>query len=437
MTIGIDLSPLQSPHRMRGIGYTILNLINNFSDEIRSSHHFVFYVLPEGHSSHGNPLELLDLHGLDYELREMRPRRRFAYNLPWRLYLLNSILNQLIEIRDLYFGDSRIRTLKNVDVFLQTDQAQSLPRRSRTKKALMLYDVIPYVLEWEYLWNYKTARICHGFSRKAAFRCAVRRRLYSHKLRVNVRRAKILLSISEQTKNDFVHWLSTPPKKITVIPLGVSEPVSHYESVPSLQQYKKTSWGYLKYPLKLDPEIPFLLFVGGADRRRKLEDLVTAFNHLRAQGHELKLVLAGDSMQGPENISTEEVQAALKDSSYLDDIIFMGFVDDSERDWLYKNALAFVFPSRYEGFGLPVLEALIHGCPVISYRNEATLEAAGKASVYVNNPEEMCVAVLDLLTASSEQKEALVKKGIAQAQKYDWAKTSHQVCAVLSGLVSS
>lgn len=435
MTIGVDLSPLQGPHRMRGIGYTVLNLINSLSDDIRLEHRFVFYVLSEEHSSHGSPLELLDTHGLDYEVRELRGRRRFTYKLPGRLGLLNSVLNQLVEIRDLYFGDSRIPTLKNVDIFLQTDQSQSLPRRGRTKKALILYDVIPYALEWEYLWSYKTARLNHGFSRKAAFRCAVRRKLYAHKLRINVRRAKILLSISEQTKSDFVRLLSTSTKKIFVTPLGVSTPSLQKTGNQDLHHYVKTGWGYVAHPLILDPKIPFLFFVGGADKRRKLQDLITAFNNLRAQGYELKLILSGDSMRGPENIATEQIQTALKDSSYIDDIIFMGFVDDAGRDWLYKNALAFVFPSRYEGFGLPVLEALIHGCPVISYLNGATLEAAGNAPIYVKDTEGLLLAVLEHLSATPKQKEILGKKGIAQAQKYDWVKTSRQIFTILSDLV--
>lgn len=434
MTIGIDLSPLQGPHRMRGIGYTVLNLINNLPDDIRSKHRFVFYAFPDKHSL-GNPLELLDIHGLDYEVRELRPRKRFSYKLPGRLYLLNSIGNQLVELKDLYFGDSRISTVRGLDVFLQTDQSQSLPRRGRTKKALILYDVIPYVLEWDYLWSYRTARKLHGFSRKAAFRCQVRRWLYAHKLRVNVRRAKLLLSISEQTKNDFVRLLSTSPKKIMVVPLGVSQPTEHTGSVPALSHYRKTSWGYLQYPLELDLKVPFLLFVGGADKRRKLEDLITAFNNLRAQGYELKLVLAGDSMKGPENISTERVQTALKDSSYLSDVVFMGFVDDIGRDWLYKNALAFVFPSRYEGFGLPVLEALIHGCPVISYKNGATLETGGDAPVYAKGAESLRLAILELLAITPKQKEALVKKGLTQSQQYDWVKTSRKIFTTLNGLV--
>ncbi|HUD10505.1 MAG TPA: glycosyltransferase family 1 protein [Candidatus Saccharimonadales bacterium] len=427
MTIGIDLSPLQGPHRMRGIGYTVLNLINNLPDDIKSKHHFVFYAFPDKYSL-VSPFELLDMQGFDYEVRELRPRKRFSYKLPGRLYLLNSVGNQLVELKDLYFGDSRIKTVRGLDVFLQTDQSQSLPHRGRTKKALILYDVIPYVLEWEYLWSYKTARRQYGFSRKAAFRCQVRRWLYAHKLRVNVRRAKVLLSISEQTKSDFVRLLSTPAKKIIVTPLGVSKPGKHFADTPTdLRHYKKTSWGYLEYPLELDSKVPFLLFVGGADKRRKLGDLITAFNNLRAQGHELKLILAGDSMRGPGNISTEEIQTALKDSSYLDDIIFMGFVNDIGRDWLYKNSLAFVFPSRYEGFGLPVLEAMIHDCPVISYENDAVKAVAEQAPLYTYGSRGIFESVKILLESTDGQLEAIRIKGRAQAKKFSWEKTSQYI----------
>ncbi len=431
MTIGIDLSPLQGPHRMRGIGYTILNLINNLPDDVRSRHQFIFYVFPEAESLHGDPLELLDTHGMDYEVRTLRKRKRFSRPLPGRLNLLNSVLNQLVEIRDLYFGDSRISSLKGLDVFLQTDQSQSLPRRGRARKALILYDVIPYALEWEYLWSYKTARKLHGFSRKAAFRCHVRRFLYAHKLRVNVRRAKILLAISEQTKNDFVQLLRTPAKKIVVTPLGVSMPDEH-SGKPALHEYTHSGWGYIARPVTFDSEEPFLLFVGGADKRRKLQDLLTAFNNLRAQGHTIKLVLAGDSMRGPENISTEEIQGALKDSSYLEDIVFMGFVGDELRDWLYKHALAYVFPSRYEGFGLPVLEAMAHECLVISYKNSATQEVAGDTPIYVENAEDLRVNILKLLSAPAADLKRIRQAGLKQARKYDWAKTSERILSELS-----
>ncbi len=432
MTIGIDISPLQGAHRMRGIGYTVLNLINSLSPEDRKNHHFIFYVLPDHHSAHGDPFDILDIKGLSFETRNLKPRRRFTRKYPWKLWLINSVMNQLVELRDVYFGDSRISSLKGVDVFLQTDQSQSLPRRGKTKKALILYDVIPYALEWEYLWSYRTARRIQGFSRKAALRCFARRWLYAHKLRVNVRRAKILISISEQTKLDFVDLLSTPARKIYVSPLGIASPLDTTNKEPALKQYVKTGWGSVQRPLKLDGDTPFILFVGGADRRRKLEDVVTAFNNLRARGVSIKLVLAGDSMKSAENISTEEVQTALKRSSYIEDVVFMGFVDDATRNWLYEHALVFIFPSRYEGFGLPILEAMVHGCPVISYSNAATREVAANVPIYTNDSLELVDAIMSRLAATHKEQAKTATAGVEQAQKYSWSKTSRHMIDLLS-----
>lgn len=431
MKIGIDLSPIQGPHRMRGIGYTLINLINTLPDQDRKEHQFVFYVLPEEVTDFGNPLDILDLHDMNYETRPLKPQQKLSRRLPGRLNMLISACNSLLAIKDLQFGDSRINHTRDLDVFLQTDQSQALPRGRKLKKVLVVYDIIPYVLEWDYLWSYATARHIHGFSRKAAFRCHVRRGLYIFKLKLNILRANKLLAISEATRQDFLQTFKRlKPAKIVVTPLGVSNPTINHEE-QTLKRYSPTSWGYRAFNYTLDPTEPFLLFVGGADKRRKLQDVVTAFNSLRAQGVKLKLVLAGDSMKGPEAISTEEIQGALKTSSYLDDIIFLGFVDDNMRDWLYKRALAFVFPSRYEGFGLPVLESFVHECPVISYRNTAINEVAGTAPLYAECPEDIVRHTKTLLTASSIEQDKLRKRGLAQAKKFAWSKTSHSIIANL------
>lgn len=426
MKIGIDLTPIQGPHRMRGIGYTLINLINYLPDNYRKENSFVFYVLPDELSDFGSPLDILDLHHMEYEVKYIKPRRKFTRRLPGRLSLLTSVLNVLVELRDLKYGDSRIKDLRGIDVFLQTDQSQSLPRGRKIKKVLVIYDIIPYVLEWDYLWSYQTARETYGYSRKAAFRCSVRRKLYALKLSLNVKRAKLLLAISEATKEDFLKNFRVSENRVFVTPLGTSAP-DVKNIVTTLRRYEKTSWGYSPYDFKLDSKTPYILFVGGADKRRKLQDLVTSFNNLRAQGVNLKLVLAGDSMQGPETISTEEIQGALKTSSYIDDVIFLGFVDDATRSWLYTNALAYIFPSRYEGFGLPVLEAFMYECPVICYENSAVREVAGKAPLYVNDSQELSDKIHLLLGCNSSELKKIKSKGMAQAKKYDWSKTSERI----------
>ncbi len=427
--IGLDLTSLQGPHRMRGIGYTLINFINNIPAHERNRHAFIFYIYAADREA---TLNILNLDGLQYEIREIEPRLRIAKRLPSRLGMLTGAANQLIELRDLCFGDSRIRDVTGVEVFLQTDQSQPLPGGRTVVKGLIIYDVIPYALEWDYLWSYKTAR-AKGFSRKAALRVHTRRLLYILKIKINTRRADKLLSISESTKKDFVRYVSAPLRKIVVTPLGVTMPSSDKRADRTqLYKYVKSPWGYIRRPLILEHTVPFLLFVGGADRRRKLEDVVIAFNKIRARGHKLTLVLAGDSMKGPENISTEEIQSALKKSSYLDDIVFMGFVDDKERDWLYAHALAFIFPSRAEGFGLPVLEAMAHNCPVISYRNEATVEVAADAPTYANSAEELTECILKALSRTEQQVDAIRKKGKLQAMKYDWQRTAQTIIEVIS-----
>lgn len=426
MTIGIDLSPIQGPHRMRGIGYTLINLINYLPDSYRKQNTFVFFVLDQDDSEYGDPLAALNLDKMDYEVRKIQPRLRIKKSLPGRLSLLVSVYNSLRELRDLALGDPRIKNLKGIDVFLQTDQSQSLPRRWGLRKVLVVYDIIPYTLEWDYLWNFRTAREVYGYSRKAAFRCAARRHLYKLKLKLNIRRANHLLAISDATRNDFLNAFRIKPNRIVTTPLGT---IAHREhtGTTTFKAYEKTSWGYRPHDYTFDPDVPYLLFVGGADKRRKLQDLVTAFNNLRAQGVDIKLVLAGDSMQGPETIATEEIQGALKTSSYLDDIIFLGFIDDTSRDWLYKHALAYVFPSRYEGFGLPVLEAFTYGCPVICYENNAVREVAKDAPLYADDALGIESQIRHLLDIDKKTLDKLIKRGYTQANKFDWSKTSGKI----------
>lgn len=431
MTIGIDLTSLQSGHRMRGIGYTLINFINSLSLETRENHKFIFFCYDD-QSGFEDPLSLLDLTNITYEVRYIQPvERPIKFTLPGRLNLIIRVLNQLIAFKNLHAGDSRIKDIADLDVFLQTDQMVSLPA-GKFKKAFIAYDLIPYVLEWDYLWTYKTARLKH-MPRLAAIRMSMQRRFYLYKLRVNCRRADTVIAISEASKQDFIKYISGVKKKITIIPLGINLPDAKHKSKPPSYHYVSSSWGYLKRPYRFGPE-PYLLFVGGADQRRRLDELVIAFNHLRAQGHTLKLVLAGDSMQGPINIATVSIQKSLLESSYLDDIIFMGFVDDNTRDWLYENSLAFIFPSKYEGFGLPVLEAMGYGRPVICYRNAATEEVAGTIPYYVEGAYGIEDAVKLIISQSDKKIEKRVAAGIKEAQRYNWQTTSIQIISELASL---
>jgi glycosyltransferase involved in cell wall biosynthesis len=428
MTIGLDISSLQTGHRMRGIGYTLINIMDNLPPEVRSEHRFVFYAYPDK----DDPLELLNLEGVDYEVRPLHDPKRITKTLPGTLNIIIKLLNKLVSLRDSYRGDPRITDLAGVEAFLQTDQSVSLPRGRHIKKAFIAYDLIPYLLEWDYLWDYQTAR-SHGLSRLVSRRVAARRKVYIHHLRVNARRATKVFAISETTRKNFLQHTGVNRKKIMTVPLGTKPAAAPSdEECPIRHRYMTTSWGYVKRAEKFDDQTPYLLFVGGADKRRKLDDLVITYNHLRARGQKFQLVMAGDIMQGPRNIPTDRVQKLLLDSSYLGDIVFLGFVSDAERDWLYRHAAAFVFPSRYEGFGLPVLEAMGYGTPVIAYPNAATKEVAADIPSYATDAESMLEAVEHLQGLGKTAHENLKRKSIKQAKKFSWEATVNTIFSQLT-----
>lgn len=424
MTIGIDISALQTGHRMRGIGASLINFINHLPESAKQTHSFVLFLYEDSGSE--NPLLLLNLTELDYEVRYLRRLPASSLPLPGRLRTVNKLLTGLYGAWLTLFGDRRIRSLRGIDVFLQFDQMQPLPLKLQVRSVLIIYDLIPLIMEVDYLRSYKISREL-GYSRKRALLAYLARKTYKRKIKKNTQRARKLLSISEHTKRDFIHYLRVPSRKIEVCLLGVENKDIDADSSPhpSLEEYIDTSWGYLKRPLTLQNR-PFLLFVGGADPRRKLADLVAAFNNLRARGHEVDLVFTGDTMLGRKKVPHVELQEYFEQTSYMEYIHFLGFTSDDERNWLYRNALVFVYPSAYEGFGLPVLEAMQYGTPVITYDNSSIKEIAGDAALYANDFKTIATEVEQLLNDASLRKK-LAEKGIRQATKFSWAQTSKKI----------
>lgn len=433
MTLGIDLSSLQSPHRFRGIGSVLINFINHLPQDFKSNNHIVFFIYDKDYSTI-DALELLNIKNIDFEIKYFSPPKTIDVHLPGKLNLIINTVNRIKKISHLRFGDTRINRidLKNLDFYLQIDPGQPLPsKRQGFKNVLFLHDIIPYILEWDYLWNYNTART-HNFSRKAALRVQMRRFLYKYEYKAVIKNTNILLANSEHTKNDFIKYFNINTSKIIVTHLGVDPP--HKETVATIptQAYRTTSWGNLQMNYNFNTNIPYILFVGGADRRRKIEDLVTAFNRIRAQNIMLKLVLVGDSMQGPMNIGTEEIQYALKTSSYKEDIVYLGYETPENLRWLYEHALSFIFPSRYEGFGLPVLEALSYGTPVIAYDNGATKEVGGDIVTYVNNYLELENTIKYIINNKNHHNNDLITERKTQALRFTWDQTVQNIIKSLN-----
>lgn len=438
--IGIDISPLQGPHRMRGIGYVTQRVINHLPKDKLGDNELVLFFNREPDESIDKVIKELNIQDVRYSLREIPTIHKniFEKKLPGRLALIPKAYVKLTTYFQYRLGTNTFGKTRDIDTFVQFDQSAPLPRKIKRggKTVLVIYDIIPYKLESDYLWGYRTARR-RGLNRKASIKCLVRRSLYKSHLKANARHATKLVSISESTSSDFVNHIGIPRNKVRTLTLGADSQTPNsaaFNKSITLDRYHDTSWGYLSRKYTLSSDSRYLLFVGGADHRRKLEDLVAAFNQLRARGENILLVLSGDSMQGPNAISNGAVRKSLLETAYPDDIIYVGFADDKTRDWLYKHACALVFPSVYEGFGLPVLEAMGYGTPVISYDNLATKEVAKDGPVYANDSTSLFEQIIFVLSMTQDSKKKMLENSLNISKRYSWKSTGHQFLEIIEPL---
>ena len=160
----------------------------------------------------------------------------------------------------------------------------------------------------------------------------------------------------------------------------------------------------------------FILYVGSAFPHKNLENLVTAFGLLKEVHEDLKLVLVGKR-----EYYSKKLENWAKKQPCFDDIIFTGFVPDEELKWYYQNAETYVFPSFSEGFGLPSLEAMVHGCPVVSSNATCMPEVNGEAALYFDPHDVAEIAErINEMISNKELRRKCIAKGYTNARKYSW-----------------
>lgn len=220
----------------------------------------------------------------------------------------------------------------------------------------------------------------------------------------SVRRADRVLTVSKRTRNDLVERYGLPERKIVVTPNGVD---------------------LVFRPGHDGRTDPYLLFVGALQPRK---DPLTAIEALPLVHGELRLVLVGPD-KGLRRRAEDEVHRRGLDGR----VDFTGHVDKAELADLYRNAEALVFPSRYEGFGLPVLEAMASGTPVVAANAGAVPEVAGNAAVLVDpgDPEALAEGVARALA----NRERLISAGLERAGRYSWTETARRTLDVYRELL--
>ncbi len=175
---------------------------------------------------------------------------------------------------------------------------------------------------------------------------------------------------------------------------------------------------------------PFILYVGSAFPHKNLRRLVRAFELLKEQFPDLQLVLAGKLEQ-----HARRLRRWAGKRTHAEDIVFAGFVGDAELKWLYQHAGAYVFPSLSEGFGLPGLEAMVHGCPVVSSNATCLPEVHGNGAHYFDplDVDEMAARITEVLQ-NKRLRDKLINNGYQQVKKFSWKKFTEQTASVYQSL---
>jgi len=218
----------------------------------------------------------------------------------------------------------------------------------------------------------------------------------------NLSKADRIITISEFTANEAMELLDLPAEKITPIHLG--------------NDFAHVSVADDKRPDEL-PEKPFFLFVGSLEPGKNLQLIREAYE---CSNHEIpSLAIAGARWAGVAN-----------EGRPPDNWHYLGHVSDAELAWLYRNAIALVFPSKYEGFGFPLLEAMGLGCPTVASKVASLPEIGGDATMWTDATPEAYSDALKELSSSPKLRKQMAETGLKQANQFSWHRCAQETLEV-------
>ena len=235
-------------------------------------------------------------------------------------------------------------------------------------------------------------------------------------MRLALRRSRALIAISEFTKQEAISLFGIDPKKITVTPLGVDS------SIYKPQRLSQTEKNRLIRKYKITDE--FILCLATIEPRKNMVAVIESFRRIKPQFPNLKLVLAGGKGWHALPITNQAGE----------DVIFTGYVDKQDKPALYSLSKAFVFPSVYEGFGLPPLEAMACGTPTIVSNRASLPEVAGRIALQVEleYQEQLDQALVRCLNWTSEQRRSWSRSAVDWAHSFSWEKTAQDTATILT-----
>lgn len=379
----IDMTALNTPSRERGIGRYVTGLCralaardrwaDDESDPTRS------WRLAGLTRHRGSPLG-----AVDESLQFLGDPSIAVSSLQYQRHKLE---------RRLFLGTLARRIAPRL---LHLPDPPGTPIDMRQPRIVTCHDLIPLVLAKQYLAPLPGARALQWARDFARYRTARR-----------------VIAISEATRRDLIEHVGVPPERIDVVHSGVDH--ERFGPVAGVREHARLR-------ARLGFEDPFLLCLGASDARKNLPLLVRAFAQ-SGVAKQVKLVFAGP-------ISPKQrarLARTIADGGVESSVHVLGFIEDSLLVALYRQCLAYVFPSSYEGFGLPILEAMACGAPTLTSTVSSLGEVAGDAALTVASLDQDCLASgIARIVSDAELRASLRARGLEHVKAFTWERCAKQ-----------
>lgn len=228
-----------------------------------------------------------------------------------------------------------------------------------------------------------------------------------NELKRSVDRADVVITISENSKKEIVEFLNVDENKIFIVPPGIS-----------LEEFNRYLTSDVETTIRMKYNLPekYILYLGTLEPRKNVETIIKAFALFKKHETNIKLVLTGNN-----GWKYEGIYKLVQDLDLEADIVFTGYVDENDKWAIYKMSELFVFPSLYEGFGMPVLEAMACGIPVITSNCSSLPEVVGEKGCMVNpyDAEKMSEYMFKIISDKS-YRNFLIQYGLERAKSFTW-----------------
>ncbi len=250
-----------------------------------------------------------------------------------------------------------------------------------------------------------------------------RQKLYFSLQKTALERVSKIIAVSRNTKKDIISEFGADKEKIAVIYEGIE---NHFKP------QKKAVIGQTLERYKITP--PYIFYLGGFGRHKNVLNLVKAFEKYLKESEDKETFLVLGGKPGDDNSSGQntysEINTVAQSLGIEKRILFPGFLAESDLPAIYSGAKVFVFPSKYEGFGFPPLEAMACGVPVVVSKKASLPEVVGEAALFANSVDEIADSIKGIMVSPALAKE-LSANGLTQSKKFSWKKAGRETLKVL------